>query len=676
MKSETDTPTFPSEEFDSLLFNSGDHDHAGFFQQKGALLLKKGDPSGLEFLDMALKLKPEDDALLMEQGHLLAGLGIKSQTLEHLKQAIGRFKQILRRHPDDLIAWQAIGYARYAIARTFNDFQYYLSSKAAYQRAMEQIASKQSESIGELYWDAASVNFEISKHSGEISDLNESIQLMTKAMNTHEALPSEFYEQFGTIYLTLGNRLGDVRFHLKAIGCHKQAISIAMQSHSSWLHLGLTLSQVYQLTHDEDYFQQANECLATSAKYATSAGHIYEAWAELLLHSGIQTKDAKRLHAATVKCQRALIYGQKSPKLYALWCESLALLGEFREDIAMLHSAREKAEELADLFGKCVESAYAKGIVHLSLGRFYKETDEYYKAIETFQLGLAINSATPKLWNVFAKAFHESFYLDGDEISLRNACRFHAKALQLSPESSYFFDLAHALFELAEHVQDIKPLQQSLSYFEQAFSRHPDANYLKPRWLYFYALAFDLLGDLAEEEHYYERSIELLNRVLVLDPDFENIHYRLGIVYTHLGELSLSRQAFEKAQYHFKLAHKRCSEDDRIYLEWGISLINMAENQIFDVVKEQIYKEAEFKLTQAAKLGNLQSYYHLGCLYALMEKPESSLYYLEKAMAHSALPPAEDMLEDAWLENVHEKEFFKAFMEKVDVRERITTDEY
>ncbi|MCH9611576.1 MAG: hypothetical protein S4CHLAM102_00460 [Chlamydiia bacterium] len=660
--------------FDPILFQTEDSDHALFFQKKGTSLLKQGKGEGVKYFDLALNAQPNNPHLYYEQGNALIQFGLDNHTKKHLTAAVKKFRQSISIDSENFDSWKAWGYALYILGKKFNTYHYIIEAKEKYEKALCFAENCQKEVLAECYWEYASVWLEVANRSEEVSDLNLAIENMTKASEISDHMPGEFWQQFGNIHLRLGKQLNDSRFHIKAVNCHKNAISISISSYSAWLNLGITLFELYTLSHDEDHFSQANECFANSAQLQPNEYLIWEMWSALLLESGKSIKDKKRLFSCIEKCHRGYSCSQKQVKILILWAEALAVAGAYSERIELLHEAHNKAQEAINTFGKGIETAYAEGQVLFCFGQFYADVDYYYQAIEKFQEGASIDRSQDKLWYALAESFSCAFAIDGDEETIRRATRFYSRAIHLAPCSTYYFSFAKALYQLAEYCQDIKSLEYAISHYEQAFALQKNAVYIHPDWLCHFALALDLYGDLTEEDKHYVKAIEILSRVLMLDPDMEKIHFYLGRTYTHLAELTDEAEVYSRANCHFKIAHKQNDEDDKVLLEWGLSLINFAESTYNDVERDQLFREAEYKLISAAKLGCVNAFYNLGCLYALMQQNDRALTFLEKARSHNALPLVDEILQDAWLERIRECDSFRDFVSQVEQESRITED--
>jgi hypothetical protein len=180
--------------------------------------------------------------------------------------------------------------------------------------------------------------------------------------------------------------------------------------------------------------------------------------------------------------------------------------------------------------------------------------------------------------------------------------------------------------------------------------------------MYSYAVSLDLLAGFIESDSHYIKAIDILNHILMLKPEFPQIHYRLALSLSHYAELVNEKDLFLRAIHHYRIAKGQEGDNDQIILDWALTLVNLGDLLENDVESDQYLREAEYKMIQAAKLGNTHAYYALACLYSILGDLGNSLRFLEKAKEFDALPTIDDLLEDDWLENLKETESFKEFI--------------
>ncbi len=655
--------------FHPLLFEQDNYNHADFLLREGQKKLVQGDNEGVNLFTLAASLEPQNYKLFYEQGVALFRFGLETRTKKNLLLANKKFKIASKLQPNSPLAWSGWGKSLFILGQFTEEFHYFQGAKEKYQKAIELSSDSINTNFAQMWWDFGQVLSHIATHSGESSDLNEALEAHSKAASHNEDLPASFWEDFGMISLKLGEQINDIRLYLKSINCHKSAIAKSISSHKSWYLLAVSLSKLYNITHDEDHFVQANECFTNSAKLHPQNETIWYNWAKLLLDSGTHVSDAKRLHSAIEKCHRAHTCKDDQEEVMQVWTIALATLGIISDRLDLIFEANNKAMEAIDRFSETPELLYAEGRVQFAFGHYYKDPDYYYQAIEKFQAGLTIDRSKPFLWHYLGLTYSILAKDENDPALYERAGKFYLKAISLTSESRYYYDYAYSLFKIAETNQDKVELQEALLNFEQAFNLQRNAVHLNSHWLFQYAMALDLMGDLADEDHYYVKAIEILKRVLMINPDYPDIHYKIAYVYSHLGELIESPEIYERASSHYKIAYQSNEENELLILDWALSLINLSQITPDASMREQNLREAEYKLIQSAKLGNVEAYYHLGCLYSITTQFEKAIYFLEKAESYDALPSIDDVLCDDWLENLRNTESFRIFISHIDASE-------
>jgi len=518
------------------------------------------------------------------------------------------------------------------------------------------------EASADLLWDHGAIWYHIGDHSEEAVDFQKAMISFEKAVSLGERLPSDFWIDFGRASLALSILLIDVRQIIKAVNCFKNAISLDEGCFDSWSGLAEALQALYEYSHDEDHFLQANECFVTALKISPQEGQYWLEWAQFLLDSTRRNNDLKRLRSCLEKCHRSYACDPENPLTLATWAEALALLGQLTERLDLIYEAENKIAEALELDEEDPTLWYSLGMCFSSFGAYFNDYDYYYQAIEKFQVGLSIDRSYDDLWHAIANTYAKVGNLEGDSELFIQSLKFYEKALSISTSSTRHIDYAKSLSKLGEITREKKWLEQSLYHFELALSMQRNAAYLHPEWLFTYAATLDMLGDFHDDEKYYTRAIEIFSHVLMVDPDFPHIHHRLAQAFSHLGELLNEVDYFYRSIHHLRLALRHDEDNDQMILDWGIALINITQHTSISTDIEQLMHDAEQKITLAAKLGNPQAYYHLSCLYSILRQYERSMYFLQKASQFHALPPIDELLCDEWLDGLRSTSEFQEFL--------------
>jgi tetratricopeptide (TPR) repeat protein len=626
---------------------------------------------GLEFFNQALSLKQNHPKLYYEQGLSLFEFGTEEGKEKHLLLANKKFKSAVTLLPEYFDAWLSWGMTLTYLGGTYDEYHYFLEAKEKLEKALELSQGKSADVLSDLHWEYAIVRKEIATKSEEPHDWRLAIDSFESASSLSSITDPNFWNHFGLACLEMASQVNDVRLCVKAIHNFKHAISYEANSQDGWKNLSFAMQFLYECTHDEDHFSQANDCFATSASLYPLDDSLWLDWALFLCESGRRTQDTRRLHSAVEKCVKAYEINPDEPLILAYWGEALALIGELTDKIEYIHEGQNKLQEAIDLAPEEPLIWKSYGEILVCLGKYFHEYDYLYQAIEKFQEGLSLDRTRHELWFSIAKTYTSVGVLLVESDLLEKSIHFYQKAINLQPRSSYYhFEYANSLSKLGELSREEKWLEEAVKEFEQALQIQKNAIYLHPDWLFQYAKTLDLYAEFFEEESYYQKAIEIFSHVLMIDPDFPHIHYHLALVYSHLGELTGEIEPFYKALHYFKLASKHDEENDQVLVDLAVTLINIAQNSADSLEIEICYRDAELKLMQAIKAGNLQGYYQLTCLYSLTGQIEKSFNFLVKTESFNALPPMEDLLDDDWLDRLRSADCFKEFLHYLDRKSR------
>jgi len=629
--------------------------------EKGELRLLDGDKGGVAYFDMAAKLDPSNDSLFFKQGLSLFEFGSHEGNEEGLTLASKRFKRSTVLNPEGFEAWHLWGNTLFFLGCRKDEPSYFTHALKKYEKAISLSEGQPPDVLADLYWDFGDVWGKLAEKSGEITDLHYAIKAYERSCVYQEDHPSEFWINFGNVTMQMGAKTNDTRFYVKAINAYKNAVSITISFPEGWFKLAKALKALYSNTHDDDHFTQASECFSTATQLAGKNSKIWHEWALLYLESGIIFKDAKKLRSAIEKCSKAHKYRPKNVEVIASWATSLAKLGTLTENLEYIHEALNKIDPYLEN-NKNLEIFYAHGMCNSALGSYYKDIDYHYQAIEAFQEGVSLDRSHGPLWLAMAQSSYDSSLLDHDEKSYDRSLKFFEKAIALKKTSVIHSEFAKCLLSYGEMIHDQSLIQEAVFHFEQAINLQSNAAYIHPDWMYSYAVSLDLLAGFIESDSHYIKAIDILNHILMLKPEFPQIHYRLALSLSHYAELVNEKDLFLRAIHHYRIAKGQEGDNDKIILDWALTLVNLGDLLENDVESDQYLREAEYKMIQAAKLGNTHAYYALACLYSILGDLGNSLRFLEKAKEFDALPTIDDLLEDDWLENLKETESFKEFI--------------
>lgn len=637
---------------------------------QGEMSLLKRDEAGITLFEKAAELAPEDKELFYRQALALHEYGAEEGKEKALLLACKKLKIATALDSEYFAAWHLWGNVLSSLGHTFEEHHYFLDAQKKYEKAITLKEHQGGETLGELYWDYGCLCSEIASASEEALDFHLAVQSFQKALTYPYYFDATFWNDYGNAQVNLAEQINDTSLFIKAIHCFKQAVSLATGESASWMNLATALDLLYERTHDEDHFTQANECYRVAAQMRPHDTDLWIEWAQFLLSSSRLSQDVKRLRSCIEKCHRAYACNPALPLAIAIWAEALALLGELTERHDLILEAQNKISKAVDLDNDSPVIWYSYGMCLNSFAKYFNDNEYHYQAIEKFQYSLSIDRTYDRHWHAIATSYVQLAQLNGDAACYELAAKFYTKAIDLRPRSLYIFDYAVALARWGETCQKQMLLEEAVVQFEKALSLQKNAIYLHPDWLFHYACTLDSLGDFYEEPSYYVKAIEMLSHVLMIDPDYKEIHYHIGLAFFHLGELNGEKEYFYRAAHHFRLATKQEDENDQIILDWAITLINIAEHLQDSHERLEMYRDAEHKITQSARMGNLAAYYHLACLYSLLEQYDRAFAFIKKADEYESLPPIEEIYEDEWLDGLRSTGEFQEFLARLEKRQK------
>lgn len=643
---------------------------------RGEMALLQGNLTALSLFEAASNLDGSNPQIWYRQGLAFFEYGSEEGKEKALLLASKYFKIAVQMQPDFFNAWVAWGNVLLQLGRFHEEYHYLQEAKEKYKKALEFSAGQPREALAELYWDYGIAWSEIAQNSGEALDVRLAIEAFQTSQSYQDKPSPEFLNDCGKAYLEMGLLINDPRLYLQSIEYLQKAVAVSSQYFDGWMSLAEGYSQLYLNTMDERYVAKASDAYAAAAKMSPRDPDVWLGWSQLLGESGRLNNDPKLLRSSIEKCARASTLDNENPWIVSQWVESLSLLGASTSRLDLLIEAEHKILKATDLFPDDPDIWHAYGTCLIAFGRYYEDGEYYEMAIEKLQYGLSLDRTDAELWHALGIAHKHYADLTSDEDLIERANRFLARAMDLKPACpALLFDAANALFLFSEIHDDLTSLQQAIYHFETLLQNYKEAILHHPEWLYQYALALEWLGDFTEEEVHFARSIEIFSHVLLIDPDFAQIHHRIALCYVQLGHLSGDSENYKRAIHFFRLAIRQEEEGDPIWLDWGLCLIHLAHHTLDTDFMNQLYMDAEQKISRSGRLGNPAAHYHLACLYSILGRTEEAMELIHKALAARSLPYLEELLEDEWLDNLRATPAFAQFLAALEAKLQQTREE-
>ena len=667
--------TEPRQEWDQVPAEQR-HEWALRYLAQGELALLQGNLNALSFFEAASQIDPQNPKIWYRQGLAFFEYGSEEGKEKALLLAAKHFKIAVQFEPAYFDAYVAWGNALLQLGRFHAEYHYLGEAKEKYQKALEFSAGQSKEILSELYWDFGIVWSEIAKVSGEALDLRLAIDAFQKSASLIERCPPEFSHDYGKAYLEMGLLINDARLYAQAVVHLQRAVQTAPEYADGWETLGECYSQLYLNTMDERYVDKASDAYANAIRISPRNASVWLSWAQIISESGRLCEDPKPIRLSIEKCARAATIDPKDPLITAQWVESLSYLGALTSRLDLLIEAENKILKATDTYPDDPDLWLAYGVCLNAFGRYYDDPEYYEMAIEKLQWGLSIDRTSAEHWHALGTAHSALADLLDDPDLLGRAGRFFARAGDLKPSyPPLLFDAARSALQFSQMADDLPSLEKAIGYFESLLQGHKESILHHPEWLFEYASALEWLGDFSSEETHFARAIEIFSHVLLIHPDFLHIHCHLAICYLELGHITMDTEHYKRAIHFFRLASRQDEENDQIWLDWGICLIYLANQTSNPDFRNQLYWDAEQKISRAGHLGNSYAYYNLACIYSILDRYEEAMTLIEKALDARSLPTLDEMADDEWLDNLRTTAAFSQFFSALEAKLQQTREE-
>ena len=402
-------------------------------------------------------------------------------------------------------------------------------------------------------------------------------------------------------------------------------------------------------------------------------------------HSAGEYLDASKEYKAATELK------SKFHEAYHIWGVALIELAQTKSGIEaekLYNESCEKFHEVTQINPDVHNAYYIWGLVLIKLAqtksgseaeKLYNEAFEKYRQATQFKKdfhdayyiwGLALielartksGSEAEKLYNEAFKKYHQAtqckidyykaYYNWGDALIDLARTKSGSKAEKLYNEA---FEKYHQATQFKKDYYEayynwglaLSCLAQTKSgseaekLYNESFEKYHQATQIKIDYYeayYTWGLALSCLAltkSGSEAEKLCNESFEKYHQATQIKPDYHDTYDNWGMALSGLAQLKsgskaekLYNEAFEKYNHATQLKPD-CHET---YNNWGNALSELAQTKS-GVEAEKLYNEAFEKFQQGIKNGGRS--YNLACLYAVRNKKEEALEYLERSLSRS-----------------------------------------
>lgn len=637
---------------------------------QGSQQLSVGHQEAFKSFEFAAQISCNSPEILYQQGSILSSF---EENIRCLHLASEAFASALKQNPSYSKAWIQRAEVLTQIGIFEGETAYFVEAHENFGKALPLIHASDENLLLSFYWKWGKSLVSLGKISGEPSDYHQAIEKF-KLSYSLGCQSAPFLNDFALAFVELSHLLDKASYLNEGLKLFYLVVEQDPSFAEGWFNLACCQQSLIELNFQEkDLLDKAEESFIRAAELNPHCGQLWFKWAKLEAAIGKLKHDPAMFEDSFFKFSTANELESGNPQILSGWAESELFLGVQEGRCDLIHSACSKIITSIEIQPEDPDSWYIYASCLYELGEYFNDISYYEQAIEKFHHGLSLSRQHPLLWYGLALSqtalgdfpLHKEMYEKSD--------RSFSRALECMEIGfpQFYNDWGVALIKIAEETLKPSYVEMAIEKFELAL-KQPVQNLSEEdvdlEWVYNYGCAYDLLGELKEESCHYERSIQILNQILQLDPEYLQARFNLALAFAHLAEDVLDVELYQKAIEHFEYLLQNDAEDEMVHLNYGVTLTNLGllVHDFHHPDRSQtIYRQAEGHLMQAAALGNMQSYYQLAGLYSLTGHFENAMHYLGRAQFFNVLPDLDDLLHDEWLEGVRHIPAFRQFINEL-----------
>ncbi len=651
--------------------------------QLASLFLKAGEQkvdkkeSGdelCEYCFSAEELSCQSTEVLFHIAALLYRFGVTHEEKRYLLLSLGKLIQIEESDPQfyetTFQGSHLWGNLLVALSNHLNDDSFLAKALVKLKKAisiLEKNDTGTSALLSEVYWDLAEAQVRLGRKSQEPADIKQAIDYYSKAASLG-ANQFHFLLDFGEAHVFYGLALSSVAFLKEGAKYFKRVITDADSSQNifqvaysrGWFLHAMTAKHIWDMTHDTHDFDEADSIFQEAIiSHPEEAAVLWLAWGELFLRCGWYNKDPFLIDKALEKFTSTKLNEFDPIAVSVAITESLAMLGMCLDDFRLILEAKKRLTILLPEIKKNPIIHAAVAVVNFAQGIHFSDEAYHLHAYKHFEKAINFEPTSIHLRYMLSECAIAISELKKAAPWLRKGMKPLERLTTLRPDVPLFWsELGIALLKFYPHDKKASlAVETAMEKFKKAMGKRGLNADVKT--VFHYGIALDLLGNKMGDAKILGEAIDILKFVLDRMPQSLNVRYQLAFAWLHLAELTQAITHFPTIITLFESVIKHDLEDDAAWCGLGIALLTYSE-LVFEG-SENLKKEAENALSQAAKFGNGDANYYLACLYSLQGECEKSLDFVKRALHNDPQLKIEELEEEEWLSNLMQTEDFVQF---------------
>ncbi|MDP1834462.1 MAG: tetratricopeptide repeat protein [Chlamydiales bacterium] len=638
------------------------------FVAQGEMRLRNHERDVVESFDLAIKAAPESGMVYLRIGQ---AYGRHSRDPSILALAHEKLSTACSLQPSNPEAWYTDGVILARLGDSYQEIGYLREAERCLKTAAQLHVDAKEPVPAIVLSQLGDCWCIMGKLSGEAYDFWMALEYFRSSLSI-DPESAMVWSHCGQAAEVLGRLINKPELVQEAIDAYCQALALEPKSTMCHLLLANSRLRLYLEHGDPAAYSHAEQSFKTAVTLDESNVEAWVGWAILLTRYAERQRDLDGLKEAVAKFQKADECEPHNAVILSSWGEALAMLGALTENLHLLRDGTAKVLQAIEIESDnpAIWRIYASCLTEM--GFYFNDESYYLDALEKIKIGLRHDETNAPLWAVLGRIYTSLGTLRSDTSLLEEALKYFSKASELYniDMPPLYNEWGVCLMRLTEATHEKRHVEAAVAKFEKAVRGYDEAISGKgdPEWLYNYGCALDFLGDFTDNPQHYEKAIQVLTHAVALDPTYRHASYNLALAWTHLGELVYDVEYFYRALETFEELVKEDGEDDVVWNEMGVTLINLwliMREPTHPEKSSQLLADAEKCLCRSIGLGNTQAYYNMASLSSLCGKYDVAIHFLDRAVTADALPTIEDLMHDEWLEELRTTDEFHHFITRL-----------
>lgn len=397
---------------------------------------------------------------------------------------------------------------------------------------------------------------------------------------------TEIFFRIGSAYST--------EFNLPSLKKAEQFFQKTIQLDNNRFKAHVSLGNVYNnlgmLTHDSEFFSQAQICFnnaneMSQTETAEIQAHFFWHWGASFYCQGKHSGEAVDFFHAIEKFRLAAEFGFQEKAFWNTYGDSYSelalLIGNYDLFNFAVEFYRNAVRQAFDFFEGWLNLA----CVFQRLYEVYLTEDYYHQACECFKMASQINGSFPLLWLKWAQLLATEGKNQQEIALLRESFEKFAKADECDPHNPLILGLwGETLLLCGAQSESIELLREA----QEKVMRSLEINAESPETWYIYGSCLYELGRYFNQEDYYHQAIDKFQFGLSIQQNEPLLWYGLAIACFAIGEIRGDIEWIEKSNGLFsRVLEFRGQGFKPLWNDWGIALMKLAE-----ITAERSYLES------------------------------------------------------------------------------------